>query len=81
MPRLAGRRLCSYCTNGLDGNLLLRRRGDTNSYAHSYGDRDSDINTNGHAYCDSNSYAYTDSYAYGDSHSYAYTHSYANRNS
>ena len=41
LPHLAGRRLCSYDTNGLDGNLLLRRRntnananGDSYAYLH-----------------------------------------------
>ena len=67
---LAGGRLRSHHADGFDGDLWRRLR-DANSYAHSYGDRDSDINTNGYADCFAVIDAYTDSntfgYAYSDS--------------
>jgi hypothetical protein len=50
---------------------------DANSYAHSYGDRDSDINTNVHAYSYGNINAYADSntFCYADCDGCCHTYS------
>ena len=79
LPHLAGRRLCSYDTNGLDGNLLLRRR-NANAYANRYADGnfkpDSYANGNGNIYA--YAYGYGNVYSNADSygHVYAYRDSY-----
>jgi hypothetical protein len=67
---LAGGRIRSHHSDGLDGDLWRCLR-DANSYAHSYGDRDNDINTNSYADCFAVIDAYTDSNTFG----YAYSNS------
>ena len=52
---------------------MLRRR-DTNSYAHSYGDRDSHINTDSHADSDTHTDANADSNSDTDRNRNTYSH-------
>lgn len=60
---LAGRRLCPYYGNGLDGEIL-RCRGLTNSYCYA------DSHIHSHAYC--HGYANTDAHADSDTYSNTY---------
>ena len=64
---LAGRRVCSQRSDGLDGKVL-RWRGLTNSDSYSNSHAHADSNADGH----SNSYAHADSNADGHSNSYAH---------
>jgi hypothetical protein len=66
LPYLAGRRLCSDDANGRDGNLLLRRRRDTDSNAHSEPVSD----------CNTDRFTYSDAYGYGTANTYSDSYSY-----
>jgi hypothetical protein len=68
---LAGRRVCSQRSDGLDGKVL-RWRGLTNSDSYSNSHAHADSNADGH----SNSYAHADSNA--DSHSNSHAHAHGN---
>ena len=64
---LAGRRVCSQRSDGLDGKVL-RWRGLTNSDSYS----------NSHAHADSNADGHSNSYAHADSHSNSHAHADSN---
>ena len=76
---LAGRRLCSLYSDGLDGNPGV-------PIAHTYGDANSDFYTdpdsNGDSYGHSDVHAYThcDSHAYSDAYGDTYSDSNPNSN-
>ena len=88
---LARRRVCSHCTDGLDGNLLRwRRLTDTYCYTYCYFDSDAHGHGNCYAHADtnadvvSNGHAHADSYADGhsnsNSNSSSYSHTYGHTN-
>jgi hypothetical protein len=86
---LAGRRLCSYYGDGLDGKILCRRRansygdsyGNSNRYRHADSNTHADFDTNGHTFTNCNSIGissntYGNGYCNGNGHGHSDRHSY-----
>ena len=78
---LAGRRVCSQRSDGLDGKVL-RWRGLTNSdsysNSHAHADSNADGHSNSYAHADSNADGHSNSYAHADSHSNSHAHADSN---
>jgi hypothetical protein len=87
---LAGRRVCSQRSDGLDGKVLRRWWGianaNCNSYCHAYGHANTDAhayghiysNTYCHAYGHANTYCHADGHTNTDAHADSYAHADSN---